>query len=73
LLRNDYAFDIRQKGVFMIGAANERSFHAGVPRFGVPSIAASRLRAAILRHADVILRIALLCGAFVGYALSVAR
>lgn len=54
----------------MFGAANDRPFHAGASRFGVPSIAASRLRAAILKHADVILRIALLCGAFVGYALS---
>ncbi len=67
LLRRRYAFDITPRGVVML-AANDRPFHAS--RFGVPSAAASRLRAAILKHADVILRIALLCGAFVGYALS---
>ena len=36
----------------------------------MPSVAVRRLRNALLRHSDVILRIALMCGAFVGYALS---
>jgi hypothetical protein len=38
--------------------------------FAVPSIAAQRLRAAVVGHSDVILRIALVSGALIGYALS---
>ena len=38
--------------------------------FAVPSIAAQRLRAAVVSHSDVILRIAWVSGALIGYALS---
>lgn len=54
----------------MIGFVHQRQFGGGVPRFGLPAGAASRLRAALLARAEVILRIAMLAGAFVGYALS---
>ena len=54
----------------MIGIVHQDQFADGLPRFGLPAGAASRLRAALLAHAEVILRIALLAGAFVWYALS---
>ncbi|MGZ5094585.1 MAG: hypothetical protein ACXWCY_29905 [Burkholderiales bacterium] len=54
----------------MLGATNHSYLYAGVPRLGVPSIAATRFRAAVVKHSDVILRIAVMCGGFVGYALS---
>ena len=54
----------------MFGATKHSCLYAGVCRFGVPAIAASRFRAAVLKHSDLILRIALMCGGFVGYALS---
>lgn len=54
----------------MTEAVNQRSFHARIAPFGLPYAAAPRLRAAILKHAEIILRVALLCGAFLGYALS---
>jgi hypothetical protein len=54
----------------MLATANERWFDLEISRLGVPSIAATRLRRAIVAHSDVILRVALLSGAFVGYALS---
>jgi hypothetical protein len=54
----------------MLATAHERWFDLEISRLGVPSIAATRLRRAVVAHSDVILRVALLCGAFVGYALS---
>jgi hypothetical protein len=54
----------------MVATATARGFAIGMSRLGVPSIAGTRLRSAIVDHSDVILRVALLCGAFVGYALS---
>jgi hypothetical protein len=63
-----YAHDIL-RGVAMVATAT-RGFDVGMSRLGMPSIAAARLRSAIVDHSDVILRIALLSGAFVGYALS---
>jgi hypothetical protein len=54
----------------MTGAVNSRGFHAHITPFGLPHAAAPRLRAAVLKHAEIILRVALLCGAFLGYALS---
>jgi hypothetical protein len=57
----------------MFGATNQSYLYTGVCRFGVPTIAATRFRAIVVKHSDVILRIALICGGFVGYALSVAR
>jgi hypothetical protein len=36
----------------------------------VPALAAIRMRDAIVSHSEVLLRIALVCGSFVGYALS---
>jgi hypothetical protein len=54
----------------MTGAFNQRSFHAHIAPFGLPHAAAPRLRAMILKHAQIILRAALLGGAFLGYALS---
>jgi hypothetical protein len=54
----------------MFGAANDSCVCAAVSRFGVPAVAATRVRGAILKHSDVILRIALLCGALLGYAMS---
>lgn len=57
----------------MFGATNQSYMYTGVCRFGMPTIAASRFRAVVVKHSDVILRIALICGGFVGYALSVAR
>jgi hypothetical protein len=54
----------------MFGATNDSYLYAGMSRFGVPSIAATRFRAAVVKHSDVILRIAVMCGGFLGYALS---
>ena len=54
----------------MLATANECWFDLERSRLRVPSIAATRLRKAVVAHSDVILRVALLSGAFVGYALS---
>jgi hypothetical protein len=54
----------------MVGIAHESGLAIGRYRPAMPSVSVRRLRNALLRHSDVILRIALMCGAFVGYALS---
>ena len=54
----------------MIGAAGGRFYHSAMAHRGTPSRGALRLRATILRHSPVILRLAVLSGAVLGYALS---
>ncbi len=54
----------------MIGSAGGRFYHSAMAHCGAPSRGAIRLRATILRHSTLVLRLAVLSGAVLGYALS---
>ena len=54
----------------MSGAVGGRFYHSAMAYRGTPCRGALRLRATILRHSTVILRLAVLAGAVLGFALS---